>query len=129
MSKGFTDEAVRHGLAHLEIGSPAIQATIVEQRFVPEALSRFFVVLRGGHQEVLRQHAERMGTPSLATVISSAEHQELDGLGPYGQFAGCMALHENGLTVVESVLHEISTPALQVELQASLAAAVNELRG
>lgn len=122
MSERLTDDGVRHALAHLEIGEAAVQATIIEKRFSVEALARFFSALRNGHRAVLEEHA-----PAAAGIIEMQEQTELDPLGPFGQFAGRMGVREDGLVVVETVLHHTQSPALRTDLRSSLQAAVGNL--
>lgn len=109
------DADIQHGLAHLEIGTPAVQATISEQRFSAAALNSFFAQLRNGHRAVLEEYDS-----DLADVIGTGEHRELDGYGIFGQFAGRLSLRESGLSIVESVLHHGSSPSLQSGLRTSL---------
>ena len=118
-----TDQDIRHGLSHLEIGEPAVQATIAANRFSAEALSRFFTDLRNGHRAALAVHNDQLGS-----VVGSVEHRELDHYGIFGQFAGRMAIRESGLAVVESVLHHSYPAGLQDCLRASLKNAVATLR-
>ena len=118
-----TDQDIRHGLAHLEIGERAVQVTIAESRFSAEALTQFFSQLRSGHRAALSEHGDQ-----LAAVIGNTEHDELDQLGIFGQFAGRMAIKESGLAIVESALHHSQPAALQEGLRASLQSAVATLR-
>ena len=115
-------EAIQHGLAHLEIGEPAVYATMAGNRFSAEALASFFGALRDGHRIAFSRYE------TLAGVIGDEEHNELDAFGPFGQFAGRLALHESGLVTVEKELH-VATPAdLQEALRGSLGGAVQRLR-
>ena len=83
---------IQHALAHLEIGAPAVEATMGEHRFGQLALDNFFVTLRQGHREALTEHQS-----SLGSVVGQEELHELDQHGIFGRFAGRMAVRESGL--------------------------------
>ena len=118
-----TDHDIQHSLAHMEIGEPAVHATITDNQFPAANLINFFRELREGHRSALSQHSN-----TLVDVIGNAEHNELDEFGAFGQFAGRLAVRESGLATIESVLHHGSTPVLQDALRASLTSAVQSLR-
>lgn len=117
------DHDIQHALAHLEIGAPAVDATITQQRFGASALSNFFATLRNGHRNALASHDER-----LKAVVGQQEMHDLDEYGVFGQFAGRMAIRESGLVTVESTLHHNPPELLRSALQASLTNAVGVLR-
>ncbi len=117
------DHDVQHALAHLEIGAPAIDATITQRRFRASALSYFFAALRNGHHDALASHDR-----GLEAIVGQQEVHDLDEYGVFGRFAGRMAISENGLAVVESTLHHDPSEQLKNALQASLTNAVGILR-
>lgn len=117
------DSDIRHGLAHIEIGAPVVQATIGEQRFSAHALSRFFEQLRSGHKEALVDFSS-----AFEGVIGHKEHSQLDEFGMFGRFAGRLALTESGLAIIEQQLHGESPANLQGSLRGSLTEAVGVLR-
>ena len=117
------DEEIQHSLLHMEIGAGFITKTIIETGYTKRSLTDFFAQLRQGHGAALSQYDS-----GLAEVIGGSEHHELDHLGPFGIFAGRMAVRESGFALVEKVLHTVNDPSLQTALQGSLASAVGALR-
>lgn len=117
------DSDIRHSLAHIEIGEPAVQATVSGQRFSADALSGFFDKLREGHRQALGNHSD-----ALADIVGYEEHDELDEYGMFGQFAGRLAVRESGLAIIEKELHHATPPELQASLRDSLTGAVAVLR-
>jgi len=124
VSERLTDKSVQHSLHHLMIGDAYVKNTIVEKSsFSADQLNSFFGALRDGHREALSEF-----TDFAEEVIGAREHHELDELGPYGQFAGKIALLSSGLAVVERELHHSSPPGLEGALTQSLVAAREHLR-
>ena len=118
------DEDIQHIISgHLGIGEGIIRVTVSERRFDPAKITDFFRELRTGHRKVLSAHDDR-----LAAVVGIEEHSELDEFGAFGQFAGRMAMHKSGLTIVESLLHDATPPGVQQAFTDSLTSAVQYLR-
>lgn len=118
------DSDIKHALAHLEIGEPAVVATIEQRRYGALALNGFFAALRTGHREALSTYRNGLGPE----VIGYDESDELDHHGNFGVFAGRMALRESGIAIVEKYLHSGTPTELKAAMQSSLVNAVGRLR-
>jgi len=109
------NDKISHTLEHMNIAELVVTATIVENRYSPEALNGFFEALRNGHRPILANH-----DPALEDVIGLEEVHELDHSGPFGKFVGRMAMTESGLIAVEHSLHGKHDDALESNFANSL---------